>query len=57
VKNDDSVVSGQPKIAFYSGTQVDRRIKRGEAVFRNGKAGVQAPVSKTRRARIERIRP
>jgi len=57
VKNDDSVVSGQPEIAFYSGTQVDRRFKRGEAIFRNGKAGVQAPVSKTRRARIERIRP
>jgi len=39
VKNDDSVVSGQPKIAFYSGTQVDRRIKRGDLVLLEAMGG------------------
>jgi hypothetical protein len=40
-----------------SGAELDRRVKRVKGVFRNGRAKVQAAVSETVWARIERISP
>ncbi len=57
VEDDDAIVSGQPQVALDAGAELDRRVKRVKAVFRNGRAKVQAAVSETVWARIERISP
>jgi hypothetical protein len=53
---DQSVVGGEPEIAFDPGAKIDRRTECWQRVFRNGGTEMQSAVSESARTRIEWIR-
>jgi len=56
VENHDPIVGRESEIAFDSAAEFKGAGKGGQTVFRKAGAVVQAPVCKTERTRIERIR-
>ena len=56
MKNDDSIISGQPHVALDSGTGFKRGGEGDQAVLGKARAIVQPAVREAPRARIERIR-
>lgn len=56
VEDDDMVVGGEPQVALDSGTHFERGGEGDEAVLRKARTIVDAPVRKSGRAGIERVR-
>jgi hypothetical protein len=57
VKNDDPIVSRQPKVALDPGAELERRCECNETILGKAGAVVKPAVRKSGRPRIERIRP